>query len=103
MKSLTRLRARAREVALESYINPKDDFLDKVEEELEKTITPEFVERIRSELVKKNKNPKSDPKYDNDHKVDPKVETKTENKAETKTPRDLFTETPPRKRAEPTQ
>lgn len=89
MKSLTKLRARAKEIALECYINPKDDFLDKVEEELEKTITPEFVERIRSELVKKNKSPKPDSKPE------------TENKIENKPPRDLFTETPTKKRSEP--
>ena len=100
MKSQTRLRARAKEVALECYINPKDDFLDKVEEELEKSITPEFMERIRSELVKKSKTSKPDTKYENDSKIDPKVENKPESKAEPKPTRDLFAEPPPKKRSE---
>ena len=55
MKTNTRLRSKAKEIALECYVNPREDFLDKVEEELEKLITPEFVERIRNELVKKSK------------------------------------------------
>jgi len=57
VKPQNRIRNKAREVALSAYINPKDEFLDKVEEELEKTITQDFLEKIRTDFVKKQKRP----------------------------------------------
>lgn len=51
-KSRNNIRARIKEVAAESFINATDEFCDKVEEELEKTITPEFLEKVRASIIK---------------------------------------------------
>lgn len=66
MKNQNNLRKKAKEVALDSFITPKEELLDRVEEELEKYITPEFMEKIRIDLVKKqkettSKNPENKP------------------------------------------
>jgi hypothetical protein len=66
VKNQNNLRKKAKEVALDSFITPKEELLDRVEEELEKYITPEFMEKIRIDLVKKqkettSKNPENKP------------------------------------------
>jgi hypothetical protein len=94
MKSLSRLRAKAKEIALECYINPKEEFLDKVEEELEKSITPEFVEKIRSDLVKKSKTTRPEIKESKETK-------EAKDQKDQKDQKELFTEQPPKKRLEP--
>ena len=55
MKITSSIRTKAKEIALQSYINPKEELLARIEEELEKYITPEFVEKVRADLVKKQK------------------------------------------------
>lgn len=49
----TNIRAKIKEVAKESLINATDEFCDRTEEEIEKTITPEFLEKVRAEMIKK--------------------------------------------------
>lgn len=51
----TNIRGKIKEVAKTSLISPTDEFCEKVEEELEKLITPEFLEKTRTELIKKGK------------------------------------------------
>jgi len=58
MKTKSRIREKAKKIALECFIYPKDEFLDRLEEELEKAITPEFIEKVRSEMLRKPKTSK---------------------------------------------
>lgn len=46
------LRAKIKDVAKEALIIANDDLLERVEAEIEKQITPEFIEKIRSDIRK---------------------------------------------------
>jgi hypothetical protein len=52
MKAKT-IKTKIKEVAKEALIDPSDAFYEKVEEELEKQITVEFLEKIRNEMLKR--------------------------------------------------
>lgn len=47
------LRNKIKEVAKDCFINATEEFCEKVEEEVEKAITPELLEKVRSSMLKK--------------------------------------------------
>jgi hypothetical protein len=47
------IRTKIKEIAKESLIDPTEAFYEKVEEELEKTITTDFLEKVRNEMLKR--------------------------------------------------
>jgi ribosomal protein L12E/L44/L45/RPP1/RPP2 len=49
------IRAKIKEVAEAALIIPTEEIYQRVEEELEKAITPEFLDKIRVEVLKKAK------------------------------------------------
>lgn len=51
------LRMKIREVADKCLIFASDELCDKIEEELEKGITPEFLEKVRSAMIKASRSP----------------------------------------------
>jgi len=55
------IRNRIKEVAKAALISPTEEFFQRVEEELEKLINTEFLEKVRADLIKKPKEPKAAP------------------------------------------
>ena len=51
------IRNKIKEIAKGSFISATEEFCEQAEIELEKTITPEFLEKVRGELVKRTKIP----------------------------------------------
>lgn len=51
----TNIRSKIKEVAKSIFITPTDEFCEKAEEELQKAITADFIDKVRTELVKKTK------------------------------------------------
>jgi len=47
------IKAKIKEIAKEALIDPTDAFYERVEEELEKQITVDFLEKIRNEMLKR--------------------------------------------------
>jgi|LakMenEpi03Aug12_release.lakeMendotaPanAssembly.Ray.scaffolds.fasta_scaffold1866677_1 hypothetical protein len=47
------IKTKIKEIAKEALIDPTDAFFEKVEEELEKQITVDFLEKIRNEMLKR--------------------------------------------------
>jgi hypothetical protein len=52
----TNIRNKIKDVAKDSFINPTDEFCERVEEELERTITPELIEKVRTAIIKEKAN-----------------------------------------------
>jgi hypothetical protein len=55
MKTKANIRTKIKETARQAMIDPTEEFYQRAEEELEKGITVDFLEKIRAELIKKNK------------------------------------------------
>lgn len=58
MKTKTKsinIRGKIKEIAKAALINPTDEFCQQAEAELEKTITPEFLEKVRADIIRKPK------------------------------------------------
>ena len=49
------IRGKIKEIARLAMIDPTEEFYQRAEEELEKQITIDFLEKIRTELIKKSK------------------------------------------------
>lgn len=49
------IKAKIKEVAKIALISPNAEFFIKAQEELEKFITPEFLEKVRTEMMRKQK------------------------------------------------
>lgn len=60
-KKTQNIRNKIKEVAESALISATDEFCEKVEEELEKAITPDFLDKIRTEMVKKAKTTAQNP------------------------------------------
>jgi len=59
-KAKANTRGKIKEMAKLAMIDPSEEFYLRVEEELEKQITVEFLEKIRTELIKKSKSQGTD-------------------------------------------